>query len=329
MNGPGARRADFTYLATGLRVARELLGTSIAAEVNGTPFRVTFPHLPPPRFGHDTFDLDGDDLGDLVVDTDPSLPWVEIDCVKISVPTAAPLRWSDFPPVWADHPVLEEHAVLLRAIRPIADSIARRVIETLKVTSDQPWVLSQFAEPPLMFARLVDEAANHRLPGGISENFTPVHKRPAFVTKQHWLQMPDLMSAPLPDARLLLVEAERQLLFAAPRSPRLATVLAAMACELRTPAALQDLTPADRLPLLKEALRRPQSQARLYGDVMKAACGISLVEDDRALFDAVAALIDLRNRIVHTGAESTGAEAQRSVESAHRLFAWFDARLQS
>jgi hypothetical protein len=299
---------------------------TLDVELEGRPFRLTFPHLSPRRVGRDAFDLDGDDLGDLAEDQDPSLPWVEIDTIKISVAAQPSLAWSDFPANWTDHPALEQHVAALRAIRPEVDQIARRVFAALKVSSDQPWVLAQFGDPPLFLARLVDQEAHHRLPGGLAEDILPVPRRPTYVMAEHVGRLVDDLRAPQPEAQLLLIEAERQLLFAAPPSPRLAAVLAAMACELRTPDALRKLTPPERLALLNAALRRPKSQARLYGTVMRDACGTSIADENPELLNTVLAMIERRNHIVHGGLEPSFDDARRSVDAARELFAWFARR---
>lgn len=109
------------------------------------------------------------------------------------------------------------------------------------------------------------------------------------------------------------IELEEELLADArfigwpPKDPyyRLATVLAAMACELKIKNTLVRLARPDQQELVEFILKNYRDVAyaliHLYDSGLKAVCGRSLREDDRELYKRINELFEIRNAIVHRG----------------------------
>lgn len=112
------------------------------------------------------------------------------------------------------------------------------------------------------------------------------------------------------------IELEEELLADArfmgwpPKDPyyRLATVLAAMACELKIKNTLVRLARPDQQELVEFILKNYRDVAyaliHLYDSGLKAVCGRSLREDDRELYKRINELFEIRNAIVHRGGTS-------------------------
>jgi hypothetical protein len=111
-----------------------------------------------------------------------------------------------------------------------------------------------------------------------------------------------------------------------------AVLLAGIATEVKIKRTLMEHAPPQFHALLDVILDNPReivvAAGQLLDKPMKAALGMSLREEDRALFKEVTErLFPLRNRVAHHGYEPTLAEAQDAVITASRLSGWLDRHL--
>ena len=104
-----------------------------------------------------------------------------------------------------------------------------------------------------------------------------------------------------------------------------ATLVAAIACEVRVKQTIRDLVPADRLAMTELVLKRRSNLPELLDEVIAAALNVTLRLDDLALFTRVQVLAAQRNTVVHTGRPKPDAEHVRTpAQTASDLFAWLD-----
>jgi hypothetical protein len=81
--------------------------------------------------------------------------------------------------------------------------------------------------------------------------------------------------------------------------------------------------------VLDAALENPRelsvAVSQLLNKPMKAAVGVSLLEQQRSLYeDITETLFPLRNRVAHRGYRPTNAEADEALDMVIKLFDWFD-----
>lgn len=104
-----------------------------------------------------------------------------------------------------------------------------------------------------------------------------------------------------------------------------ATLITAIACEVRVKQVIRDLVAASRLALAELVLRRRSNLPELLDEVLAATLDVSLRVDDPRLFRRVQALTAQRNLIVHTGRPRPGDENLRMpTQIGADLFAWLD-----
>lgn len=130
-----------------------------------------------------------------------------------------------------------------------------------------------------------------------------------------------------PPGRELLADAQYFGLWARPRDPSRAVLVAAIACEVAAKAMLQELAHYEALPLLEEVVVTnqrafPQAAIDLFRGVAGAVTGRSLHDEDRKLSKAVQTLFELRNRVAHKGHRPSETEAAEAVTAAKHAFEW-------
>jgi hypothetical protein len=114
-----------------------------------------------------------------------------------------------------------------------------------------------------------------------------------------------------------------------------AVLLAAIAAEVKIKGTLVEKTPDELQGLLDVILDNPRditiATGQLLDKSMKAAVGVSLLEQDKPLFKDVTertstkwGLFPLRNRVAHHGYQPKLAEAEKAVDTVQRLFAWLN-----
>lgn len=104
-----------------------------------------------------------------------------------------------------------------------------------------------------------------------------------------------------------------------------ATLIAAIACEVRVKQTIRDLVPADRLAMTELVLRRRSNLPELLDEVIAAALSVTLRLDDPPLFKRVQVLAAQRNMIVHAGRSNPDTERVRTpAQTGADLFAWLD-----
>jgi hypothetical protein len=128
-------------------------------------------------------------------------------------------------------------------------------------------------------------------------------------------------------AETLLADA---LYFRSANAPREATatlsvLLAAIACEVGVKAVARRIA-GEQLKLVELLLGRPRDFSTavrtLFTDVMVAASGRSLKDEDPSLAKAVGRLFEVRNGIAHQGKPATPKEAYECCAAAQQAFDW-------
>lgn len=97
-----------------------------------------------------------------------------------------------------------------------------------------------------------------------------------------------------------------------------------MACEMKTKQTMKEKVDPSREELLDLVLGRASQLSNLLNKPMLAAFGVSLVSEDKDLYDRMHRLTQLRNEIAHRGVKVKEQEAMGLVWSAGQLFEWLN-----
>jgi hypothetical protein len=220
---------------------------------------------------------------------------------------AAQLLWS------------EGHDVALR--------MAHGWLAHVRVVSGQPW-LGIAVEPPAQYGRshIYDHEAGVRLMSYGPEKKATIRSGQLALSLDQLMQIhdhvaverePSTAESLLADGRFLAQEAEVADL-------QRAVLVAAAACEIKSKQTMRQRIEPSKSDLLDLVLRRVSNLPQLLDSPLRAALGISLREADRDLYDRVSRLADVRNEVIHRGANVDEAEGWRLIVAAGQLFVWLD-----
>ena len=239
----------------------------------------------------------------------------------------------------------EEHvrAVLGRAF-PVAAGAVESFVAWIRTRGRQYWLPSWYdgfidlSRAKLVYARTDTEVVDRRPWNPPMTAFG--RSREEAVTPEELDYVISALQADEapPDENVLLADAQAVLRNPGParRDTARAVLLAAMAAEKKIKATLVAKAPEELHDLLDILLENPRDVSIATGQLLdkplKAVLGVSLREQDTTLFKDVTdktktrwGLFPLRNRVAHYAYKPDPAQAEHSVGTAVRLFAWLDA----
>jgi hypothetical protein len=317
----------------GLEVHSDLLGTRHSSLVDGHTCTLIFPR--------DQNDFDNPSGSNHVQLFDG---WTEVDgqrvryrvrWVKVEVEIPCDLTAADFPAGASvgerDWQVFD----ILKAATRIASDFVGRVMRQVNVTYKQYWLgptVKQF-EHGWRGAYLVDRNGE-RIPLNLAVSLGRVAMHPnaqaptgvEFEALVHGVG--DGGDAVMPLAETLLVDALRASEDLHP-DLRVATLLAAVACEVKIKQAMRRLATPEQEALVSALLENPHDWSmaanELFNKGIKAVCGRSMRDEDRPLWNAVKLLFTERNKIAHKGGEGLNEDILKDhCKVANRAFVWVD-----
>jgi len=104
-----------------------------------------------------------------------------------------------------------------------------------------------------------------------------------------------------------------------------AILAAATACEVKVKQFIQDRVNPGGIAMARMILSRRSNLPELLDEVLLATLGVSLKNENRALYTKIASLTIQRNAIIHGGRRKTGTEQPRMpAEVATGLFEWLE-----
>jgi hypothetical protein len=137
--------------------------------------------------------------------------------------------------------------------------------------------------------------------------------------------------ASLPVGEALLVEAQRAVWPSYDADPQRAVLLAAIALEVKTPAALRAASRNEQRSLLELLLARhdevPTSVRFQLNAVADLVFGESLKRHDGRLDTRIKSAFDLRNDIAHRGDTPTVDAARDAISAVRETFGWLDEQV--
>jgi hypothetical protein len=222
----------------------------------------------------------------------------------------------------------DEAEALWRGPHTMAEEAAHAWLAQVRVTSGQPW-LGVAVEPPMQYGRsriIDDDAGKDLMAFGPTQSVTFRSGELALTTAQlneirdqvASQGEPSVAESLLADARFLAQEAEVV-------DAQRAVLIAAIACEIKVKLVLRQKAGSSRMDLLKLVLRRTSNLEDLLGELAMAALGVSLRKKDQPLYGHMKRLNELRNQVVHRGANVEQQEGWQLVVAAGLLFQWLDA----
>jgi hypothetical protein len=152
----------------------------------------------------------------------------------------------------------------------------------------------------------------------------PVPNHHEFATLVHGVSDQEYEDPPLPET--LLADALYASDSAEHPDLRMATLFAAMACEVKMIETMRNLASQEQVELLEMVFdRRVVQGVALFKKGISAICGRSLARDDPSLYQALAKLFKDRNTIAHLGgAGLMEGDLKGHAQTARKVLDWID-----
>jgi hypothetical protein len=329
--------AELVYAFNGLVVEKDLFGASVVGESDGMAIELCLPF---------ERSLEGDDHGEPSFDRFPG--YVDF---PLTLPGALQLfgraRSSRSSVTSVDEVLLRvtwevpaghwlfgsaAGAALERA-REVGNRVIESLIAVARSEGRQAWLGMSGEAPTPKFERLLNLDAHEMLPQPAiaARSFWPVPEKSALTLDT----LSDFVNRAaegedVPLAEALLADALHLRWGKTPpqATSTLSVLLAAIACEVRVKAVVRRIA-GEQLKLVELLIGRPRDFSTavrtLFTDVMVAASGRSLKEEDPNLEKAVGRLFDVRNGIAHEGKTATPKEASECCAAAETAFDWLSA----
>jgi hypothetical protein len=351
----GKLRMTFHYAVRGLLVQEGLLGADVSVPTDGGEVIVTFPlqeaqeegaesASPAPAF-NDRFParedmplVDGARDLHVVMSAeaaDSDTPRAaEVDLLRaVIVLDGVGVSAADYAPdgkvTQASH---ERLTAAMNAASSKVDQAIERLIAWSRIQRRQTW-LGLYGESVERAGsdEVVDLDAKRRLPWPARADFSfKVVERDAPWTSTTLSELPRLITdRGLPAvAETLLADADFLILWAKPRDPARALLVAAVACEVKIKNVLQELATDVQAPLVELVLENPRdwsmAASALFHKPLRAITGSSLKDVDPQLYGRVRGLFERRNALAHRGHAPAFADAFDAVKAAREVFTWLD-----
>jgi hypothetical protein len=341
----GQVAAEFFVELDGIAARASLLGASITVTRLQAQLRIEFPPAADkpfrPNAGHVGQVTTGDQVPD-PRDYDPfATPFlgprrdslsadslVEIRLVRIVINQSSRLSAKDFDS--QNQEQVRAHDQTLFGMHDLALTLASELCEWLKFDLGQHWIEPRGRYPQVVNGMtLIDLDANlsFGITIGKAGSFRVVDPANVLTTANLRTIEGRLNRGQLHDDDLLLAEA-LHLTEGHEPSPSRATLLAAIAVELRTKRLLRTIA-RDRADMLGLLLENPRDWsmsahglfAKAIPTLLIAPLDSAMAGQHKELAKKVQALFTARNAIAHRGAATTRAEARSHVQSAVAAFA--------
>jgi hypothetical protein len=316
---------------------REVLGSSLKLQRGEIRYRIDFPdrpdafqfsHVGQPRIHGKPPDPRNYDATVALLEQGGDM--VDVRLVRIVANVESSLSAESFDRTSSAHQ--KAHDALLHDLHSGALQLARDLCDWVRVIQQQVWIEPSGRYPRIVNAiALIDLTAKKDFgsmiaSAGIVRIIDPdtVLDAAGLAKVQESLEQ----GAPAPD-ELLLSEAQylqrsQQVTWA-----ERATLLAAIALEVRTKRALQAIADATQLPLVDLLLQNPHDWSlaahALFQKALPVVAGQALGQEHADLSKRVQKLFTSRNALAHRGATIEASVAADHVETAREAFAFLSA----
>jgi hypothetical protein len=322
--------AEFYFEIHGILASPDVLGESLTLRRSGETWRIDLPSAP------DSFQFTH--VGTRVDDprsyspTVAVLRWsdslVDIRLVRVMVNVESPLAAETYDD--SDGLQRAAHHDLFFGLRQRAGDLVAELCERLRLDVGQDWIEPAGEYPRVVnLAGLVDIEAQQAF-GGMYARAGRIHIVDDLLTPESLRDLQGkLRKGPLHADELLLAEAIYLVQAEQPVGPDRATLLAAIAVELRTKRLLQFLAEPDRVDMLDLLLDNPRDWSMSAHGLFHKAIPVMLrqeaTEAHRALAKRVQHLFNVRNRLVHKGESVSGEDAKKYVQTARDVLTYMDS----
>ena len=325
--------AEFYIEVHGILADQEVLGRSLQVIRNQEKFRIDLPaspdsfhfmHAGPPRADDST--VDPRQYAPTTAVLNPTGSIVEIRLVRVVVNVEASLSVYSYDHTVEAHRRLYDE--LFYGLRSRATDVAGELCERLKLELGQHWI-----EPAGRYPRVVNMAGLIDLEAGKtfgqvvgSAGEILVVDPDVVLDASSLLRLQEKLIGGPPQAdELLLAEAKHLVKGGQPVAFDRATLLAAIAVELRTKRLLRSLAYPDRVEMLELLINNPNDWTMAAHGLFLKTLPVMLRQDHlgpehKALAKRLQRLFVSRNAIAHKGASVTNEAAIQHVETAWEAF---------
>jgi hypothetical protein len=316
---------------------REVLGSSLKLQRGEVRYLIEFPDRPDAfRFDHVAAPRiqgkppDPRDYDRTVALVEQGGDMVDVRLVRIVANVESSLCATSFDRTSSEDQ--KAHDRLFHDLTSGALQLARDLCDWVRIIFEQVWIEPSGRYPRIVNAiALVDLTANRDFgsmiaPAGmvrIVDEDTVLDAAGLAKVRESLEQ-----GAPAPD-ELFLSEARYLLRSQQVTGAERATLLAAIALEVRTKRALQAIADAAQLPLVDLLLENPRDWSlaahALFHKALPVVAGYSLGKEHADLSKRVQQLFTSRNALAHRGATIEASAAAEHVETAREAFAFLSA----
>ncbi|MBB5077782.1 hypothetical protein [Nonomuraea endophytica] len=230
----------------------------------------------------------------------------------------------------------EEVIELIKVARDVSIEFVTRIMRHAAVTYRQPWLgpSAKLFLPGFTSGRLYDRNGEWFRAGygvtkpGVLRLGVSAPNHQEFEALVSNISGAGYVEPPL--AETLLADALYTSSSADHPDLRLATLLAAMACEVKIKQAMRILATQEQAALVDALLDNPRdwsmAASSLFDKGIAAVCGRSMRVEDRPLWKRVDRLFFVRNKVAHVGGEGLEPTAisEGHPEAARDAFEWVD-----
>jgi len=260
-----------------------------------------------------------------------------VSVVQVTVYGAATFSSEDFQGPSEDWPLESAHSCL-RELFTVAEVFIKQIVDHTRTHLGQHWIAASTDVPRTVWlSDFLDTASGDRIPVSLGGHLTvramPMESR---LTSENLEQIADLSAAEteVPLFEDLLSDAKYLAWVRDPPDLRLACLLAAIACEVKTKWTLSSLVDPAAEKLLTIIMKNPRdvtvSVPTHLNKTAGAVSGRSLSEEDQHLFKAAERLFRDRNKIAHgKEAQPSDEEMNAAVRAAVGVSEWLDSLLIS
>lgn len=325
--------AEFYVEVHGILADPEVLGKSFRVDREGIKFRIDFPEAEDAFefiFVSGSGDSDPREYSPTKAVVKQSESLVEIRLVRVVVNVESSLSAVTYDS--SSDADKGQHDELLVDLRQRAENLAAQLGDLLRIEIDQYWVEPTGTYPRVVnMAGLIDidaqQAFGHML--GKAGSIRVVDES-SMVTAANLPRLTNrLNQGPLQADELLLAEAVYLANAAQPVAADRATLIAAIAVELRTKRLLRRIAQPDRVGILDLLVNSPQDWSMAAHSLFLKAIPVFLGQDaptpeHKALAKRVQVLFRDRNGIVHRGESVSRDSSVKHVRTAAEAFAFLD-----
>jgi len=259
------------------------------------------------------------------------LPEVRVVRVLVNVEGQLDITTWD-PDVPAD---MEAYDAAFSEMRGRALEVVSELCQRVNLAFNQTWIEPPGAYPRILnLAQLIDAESRtmFRVGFGPAMGFRVVAPEQLLDARAIERVKIELNQGPMHPEELLLAEAKHVANSRWAAAPERATLLGAIAVELRSKRVLREIAGPERLDMLELLLEHPRdwsmSAHGLFAKAIPTFAGVPASDEYRAVAKGVKSLFEDRNRIAHRGASICVARAREHLAAAQAAFTQMDKVVQ-